>query len=198
MRFVSCSGDNWWGTHFARTLQNPNFSFTIREIDICESGSPNHRSLLFPACIMLNNGSSVSSVQIVLTDLSLTTFRWPMRDSSCSLCYPSQNSQHHFLTICMLMMSLAYTLVSCLWISTTLVFFDIKNRITARGTHADTHTMDSSMFVILLSPFVRAERPTKNSVLPQSQSEYFPNFHSIRTVRCWGENMGNLLLGQPT
>ncbi len=115
--------------------------------------------------------SSFSSMRIVLMDFSITTFERLV----VHLASPLVDSRHHFLTICILMISLPHTSVSYLWISITFVFFTVKNCINARGTHADTHAICISMFVVLLL-FVRAERPTKNSVLPPSQTEYFPQF----------------------
>ncbi len=129
-------------------------------------------------------------------EISITTFGWHVCDSSYTSYRPLQTSRHHFLTICIfMMMSLPYTSVNCLWISTPLVFFAVKNCITAQSTHTDRHAMGSSMFVVQLSLFVRAGRPTKNPVLPQSQTEYFPNFHSIRTVRWRVEKNGKLPFG---
>ncbi len=55
MRFILCSGNNWWGTHRAHTLWNPKFLVTVQEIDIRESGSPKSHSLSFSALVMLNN-----------------------------------------------------------------------------------------------------------------------------------------------
>ncbi len=82
-------------------------------------------------------------------------------DSSCSLRRPAQNSQHRFITICTLMTSLLYTSISCRWISTTLVFFTVKNCITAWGTHADAHAMCSLPCSSCYSPrlFGRSSQP---------------------------------------
>ncbi len=147
-----------------------------RDWYICESGSPKSSFIIISSSCNVKRRSSLSSAWIVLTDTAVTTFGWPVRDSSRTLRRPSQNSQHHFLIIYMLMMSLPCTLVNCLWIWTALIFFAVKNCITVRVTHADTHAMGSSMFVVLLTLYIWMERPTKNSVLPQSQTEYFPQF----------------------
>ncbi len=168
MRFVLCSGNNWWRTHHAQTLRDPNFSITIREIGIREGGSSKSFLIIISSSRNVKRQSSLSNSQIVLTDLSVTHFRRPVHNSLCTSRSPSQNFRHHFLTICTFMMSPPYTSVSCLRISTTLVFYAVKNCITARGIHGDKHAICSSMFVVRLSSFIQAERPTKISVLSQS------------------------------
>ncbi len=52
----------------------------------------------------------------------------------------------------------------------------------------DTQAMGRSMLVVLLSSFIRAEQPTKNSVLPQSQTEYFLIFTAFGQLDGEGEN----------
>ncbi len=54
--------------------------------------------------------------------------------------------------------------------------------------------MDSSMFIVLLSSFVRVDRPTKNSVLPQSQTICPPIFISFWQLDGEGKN-GKLTFG---
>ncbi len=126
MWFILSSGDNWWGTHRAHTLRNPNFSVTIWEIGICERESPKSSFFIVSSSCNVKRRSSLTSVRIVLTDLSITTFGLLVCDSSCTSCRPSRNSWHHFFNTCTLIISLPYTPVCCLWISTVLVFFTDK------------------------------------------------------------------------
>ncbi len=160
---------------------------TIQEIDIRESGSFKSSFIIVPSSHNVKWRSSLSSVRIVLTDSSVTTFGWPACDSWYTSHCPLRNTQHHFLTICMLMTSLPYTSVSYPWISAVFIFFAVKNCTTARGTHADMHVMDHSFGQSDQTKIQRCHNPKQN---------ISPNFHSIGTVRWWGEKMANLLLGQ--
>ncbi len=146
----------------------------IREIDIRESGSPKSSFIIVSSSCNVKWRSSLSSAWIVLTDLSIITFKRPMWLVVHFVSPLAKNSRHHFLTICMLITSLPYTSVRCLWISSALIFFAVKNCITVRGAHVGTYMMGSSMFGVLFSTFIWAEQPTKNSVLRLSQTEYFP------------------------
>ncbi len=199
MRFVLCPSDNWWGTHRTHTLQNHNFSFTIWEIDICESGSPKSPFIIISSSRNVQRQSSLNSVQIVLTDSSVTTFEKSVHNSLCTSHRPSRKSQHYLLTICMLMKSLPYTSVNCLWISAALVFFVFKNCITARGTHARTHTraraIGSSMFVVLLSSFLRAERQPKIQCCHNPKQNISPIFITFEQLNGERKN-GKLTFGK--
>ncbi len=172
MRFVLCSDNNWWGTHCAQTLWNPNFSVTIREIDIHESGSSKLVFIIVSSSRNDKRRSLLNSMQIVLMADNCVAPRGTLGiTSSPFVC----SWRHHHIP-----WSAVYEFQPHL-------FFALKT-VSLYGVYSPRWVPCSSL----------VERPTKNSVLPQSQTEYFPNFHSIQTVEWRGGKMGNLLLGQPT
>ncbi len=126
--------------------------------------------------------------------MSVTTFERPVCDS-CILCHPSQNSQHHFLTTCMLMTSLPQ---SAVYEFQPHSYFLLLKTVSLHGVHIRKH-----MWWVALCSLYYSPRSFGQSHQQKIQCCYNPkqnistNFHNIRTVRWRRKKMGNLLFGQP-
>ncbi len=169
-----------------------------REIDIHECGSSKLSFIIVSSSRNVKGWSLLSSVWIVLTDSSDTTFKRPVQNWSCTSHCPSQNSRHRFLIICMLWHHYHTPRAAVCEFQSHSYFSPLKT-VPLHVVHSRTRmqwvTPCSSYYSS--RSFERSDQP-KIHCCHNPKQNISLNFHSIWTIRWRGKKMGNLLLGQPT
>ncbi len=139
----------------------------------------------------VNWWSPLSSALIVLTDLSITTFGWPVHDSSCTSCGPCGTLSTISSPSVRLWCNYHIHQSAVCELQPHSYFLPLKT-VSQHGVR----TWWVAPCLLYYSPHsFRRSHPQKIQRCHNPKQNISPNFHSIWTVRWWGEKMGNLRLG---